>query len=227
MERAGALADGLTSAYERVLLCFKGAQVEGLSVTTSRRRRCLRKDSGCVASLVPRRQWINQLINVGSFALEQRDFARARAALEEYLAEDSGKPPSGIASAHGSLGLVALYEGDREDAVLHFRQALALAREIGAKRTIAASVYGLAAVAAIDGDVERSARLGGAADAIRQSTGSPASRQEQLIVERYLESASAKVAGDVHRAAHAGGRSMTLDEALAYALEQPNSGPGA
>jgi tetratricopeptide (TPR) repeat protein len=113
----------------------------------------------------PRRQWVNQLINVGWFALHQQDFGRARAALEEYLAEDSGKTSSGIASAHDSLGLVALYEGDREDAARRFRQAIALAREAGAKRTMAAALYGLAAVAAIDGDAERSTRLWSAADA--------------------------------------------------------------
>jgi tetratricopeptide (TPR) repeat protein len=176
----------------------------------------------------PRRQWVNQLINVGWFALHQQDFGRARAALEEYLAEDSGKTSSGIASAHDSLGLVALYEGDREDAARRFRQAIALAREAGAKRTMAAALYGLAAVAAIDGDAERSTRLWSAADAIRQSTDSPLSTQEQLIVERYLEAAQATPAGDGEgTSARAKGTSMKLDEALAYALEQLNSGPGA
>ena len=176
---------------------------------------------------MPRRLWFHQLINVGWFALQQHDFARARAALEEYLAEDSWKTPRGIANAQGNLGLVALHEGDREDAALHFRQALALAHEAGAKPTIATAVYGLAAVAAIDGDAERSARLWGAADAVRQSTGSPLSTDEQFIVERYLESAGATLARDVHRTARAAGGSMGLDEALAYALEQLNPGSGA
>jgi hypothetical protein len=67
----------------------------------------------------------------------------------------------------------------------------------------------------------------GAADAIRQSTGAPLSRQEQSIVAQYLESAGATLAGDVHWTAQAGSGSMRLDEALAYALEQLNLRPGA
>ena len=170
---------------------------------------------------IPRRQWVHQLINVGHYALQLQDFARARAALEEYLAEDSGKTPLGIANAQGNLGEVALHEGDREDAALRFREALVLARDAGARRAIAGAIYGLAAVAAIDGDTDRSAHLWGAADAIMQSTGSPLSTDEQFIVEHYLESATR--AGDAHRTAREEGGSMGLDEAVAYALEQSNS----
>jgi hypothetical protein len=124
-----------------------------------------------------------------------------------------------MASAHASLGLITLHEGDREDAALRFRRALALAHEAGARRTIAGATYGLAAVAAIDRDVEQSGRLWAAADAIRESTSSPLSTTEQFIVECYLEPARATVAGDL-RTPQAGIDSMTLDAALAYALEQ-------
>jgi predicted ATPase/class 3 adenylate cyclase len=228
LERASTLAAGLASDHEQIWLCFKGALVESLAGDYEQARALLERGLGLCRKLgVPRRQWVHQLINVGSFALQQHDFAGARAALEEFLAEDSGKTPLGIASAHGTLGLLALHEGDREDAALRFRESLALARQAGAKPTSAEAVYGLAAVAAIDGDAERSARLWGAADAIRQSTGSPLSADDQFIVERYLEPARATLAGDVHRTARAGGGSMRLDEALAYALEQRNSAPGA
>jgi len=228
LEKASVVADDLASDYESAQLCFKAAQVEGLSGDYQQAHVFLGEGLRLCRTLgVPRRQWVNQLINVGWFALQERDFARARAALEEYLAEDSGKTPSGIASAHDSLGLVALYEGDHATAALRFRQALALAHEAGAKRTIAAAVYGLAAAAAIDGDADSSTRLWDAADAIRQSTGSPPSTQEQFIVERYLESARATSAGKVRRTADARGGSMTLDEALAYALQQLNSRPNS
>jgi len=228
LERAGALVDGLASEHERAQLCFKGAQVEGLSGDYERANALVEEGLGLCRKLgVPRRQWVNQLINIGWFALLQHDFTRARAALEEYLAEDSGKTPRGIANAHANLGWVTLHEGSPEDAALRFREALALAREAGAKRTIATAAYGLAVVAAIDDDVERSVRLWDAADAIRQSTNSPLSTQEQFIIERYLESVRATLADDVHYTARAEGGSMTLNEALAYALEQLNSAPGS
>jgi tetratricopeptide (TPR) repeat protein len=228
LERASTLATVLASDHEQIWLCFKAALVESLAGDYDQAYTLLARGLGLCRRLgVPRRQWVHQLINVGSFAFQRHDFAGARAALEEFLAEDSGKTPLGIASAHGTLGLVALHESDREDAVVRFRQSLALARQAGAKPTIAEAIYGLAAVAAIDGDAERSARLWGAADAIRQSTGSPLSADAQFIVARYLKSARATLGGDVHQTARAEGGSMTLDEALTYALEQPNSAPGS
>jgi tetratricopeptide (TPR) repeat protein len=224
LNEARTLANRLENDHERALLCFKAAQVEGLSGDYEQAQAVLEEGLQLCRTLdVPRRQWVNQLINVGWFALQQHDFARARAALEEYLAEDSGKTPSGIASAHDSLGLVALYSGNPEEAALQFRWALARARAAGTNRTIAAATYGLAAVAAIDGDAERSVRLWAAADAIRQSTSSPLATTERFIVERYLKSARAALAGDAHPTTREAVSSMSLDEALAYVLEELNS----
>jgi predicted ATPase/class 3 adenylate cyclase len=228
IEKAGKLADGLASDHERVFLCYKGAQVEGLAGDYEQAQALLDEALQLCRTLgMPRRQWVSQLINVGSFALEQHDFVRARAALEEYLAEDAGKTPRGMANAHCGLGLIALYEDDHADATLRFRMALALAREAGVKPTIATALYGLAALAAISGDVERSVRLIASADAIRQSTGAPLSTQEQFVVERYLKSARATLASDALLTAQPRGGLMRLDEAVAYALEQFESGPDA
>jgi tetratricopeptide (TPR) repeat protein len=228
LEEAGTLADYLASDHERIWLCFKGATVESLAGDYEQAHALLEKGLGLCRSLgIPRRQWVHQLINVGYFALQERDFVRARTALEEFLAEESGKTPLGIANAEHCLGLVALHEGDRDDAALHCRHALALAHEAGAKPTVAAAIYGLAAVAAIDGDAERSARLWGAADAIRQSTGSPPSTDEQFIVERYLRPARATLVGNLHQTARSAGGSMKFDRALDYALEPHNTAPGS
>jgi tetratricopeptide (TPR) repeat protein len=228
LDEAGGLAKRLARDQERAQLCFKRAQVEGLAGDYERAEALLEEGLQLSRKLdVPRGQWVHQLINVGRFALQQQDFARARTALEEYLAEDSGKTPRGIAAAHCYLGLVALHEGDRDDAVLHLGMALAPARDAGTKRTMATTIYGLAALAAVDGDAERSTRLWSAADVIRQSTDSPLSTQEQFIVERYLQASSATLRGDAHPAAPSQVVSMTVDEALAYAINHVNSAPGS
>jgi predicted ATPase/DNA-binding SARP family transcriptional activator len=227
LNAAGKRADeaGSDYAYARADLCFVSAAVEGFSGDFGAAQALLEEGLRLCRELgMPRRLWLHQLINVGFIALNQQDFARARAALEEYLDADSWRTSLGIAIAHENLGLVALYEGDREEAALQFRQALALARDAGAKPFIAEVVYGLAAVAAIDGAPERSARLWGAGDAIRQSTGSPLTPDEQSLVERYLEPAKAKLAPDVHETARAKGGSMRPDDALTYALEQSQLG---
>jgi tetratricopeptide (TPR) repeat protein len=229
LEQARRIAERLSDDREWAFFYFKAAQVEGLSGDYRQAQELLENGLQLCRKLgAPRRTWVNQLINLGEFAVAQHDFARARAALEEFLAEDSGKTPLGISTAQVNLGEVALHESDSEEAALRFREALALARGAGAKQIIAGAVYGLAAVAAIDGDAARSARLWGVADAITQSTDAPLARDDQFIVERYLESARATLAPNVHRRAREEGGSMSLDEALAYALEQHNSrlGPG-
>jgi predicted ATPase/class 3 adenylate cyclase len=170
----------------------------------------------------PRRIWFAQLINAGWFALQKHDFVRAKAVLEEYLGGETWKSPVGIANAHANLGLVALYERDRDAADFHFREALPLAWRAGAKRSIAEELYGLAAVAAIDRDAERCARLWGAADAIKLSTNSPLSEPEKFLVEEFLEPARAALGEDVGARMATEGAALGLDEALDYALAPDN-----
>jgi ATP/maltotriose-dependent transcriptional regulator MalT len=114
-----------------------------------------------------------QLINVGWIALHRQDFGRAREALEEYLAEESWKNPVGIANAEVNLAAVAICEDDRDEAHRRFRQALAHAREPRVRPTIASALFGLAAVAAMDGESERAVRLHGDADGLMEAMGAP------------------------------------------------------
>lgn len=225
LEQARRIVERLEDDREWAFFYFKAAQVEGLSGDYRQAQELLENGlQHCRKMGAPRRTWVNQLINLGEFALSQQNFAGARAALEEYLAEDSGKTPLGIASAQVTLGEVALHEGDSEEAALRFREALALARGSGAKQLVAGAVYGLAAIAAIDGDAERSARLLGVADAVTQSTDALLATDDQFMVEPYLESARATLPPNAYRRARREGGSMSFDEGLAYALGQLNPG---
>ena len=170
---------------------------------------------------VPRRRWVYLLINVGWIAIHRLDFERARDALEEYLAEESWKNPVGIANGNVNLGLVALYEGNRDEADERFRQAIAYARAPRARPTIGEALYGLGAVAAIDGDAERAVRLRGAADALKAVMGASRSAPEQFVVERYLDPVEAGLPEAVRERARDEGGAMSMDEAIACALEEP------
>jgi tetratricopeptide (TPR) repeat protein len=162
---------------------------------------------------------VTHLINVGWIALHRGDFGRAREALEEYLTAESWKNPIGIANGHCNLGLVALYEGDRDEADLRCRQALVLARSPRAKTTIAEALHGLGAVAAMDGDRERAMQLWGAASSVKEAMQMPMTAPEEFIVERYLAPAAAGLPEDVRDRARAYGAATGLDEAIAFALE--------
>ena len=67
----------------------------------------------------------------------------------------------------GNVGLAALLAGDTEAANDAFREALTLSRELVVPPAASDALTGLAAVAAVDDELERAARLAGAAAAHR------------------------------------------------------------
>jgi predicted ATPase/class 3 adenylate cyclase len=166
---------------------------------------------------VPRDIWIWELINVGWFALNEGDLERARAANEEYLAFESVKNPIGIANAQNNLGLVALFEGKRDEAAALYSQSLPPARDAEAAITVAEGLYGLSAVAAIDRDLDRSVRLRAAAESLADETVMEAPIQR--LKERYLDPATKGLDATTRRVAEQEGAAMTLAEAVSYALE--------
>ena len=67
----------------------------------------------------------------------------------------------------GNFGLAALLTGDTDAARGAFREELELCRELVVRPFASEGLLGLAAVAAVDGDADRAARLAGAAAAHR------------------------------------------------------------
>jgi hypothetical protein len=72
----------------------------------------------------------------------------------------------------------------------------------------------------MDRDFERAVRVHGAADAIKATSGALLSAPEQFIVGRYLAPAAAALPEEVREAARAEGLAMSLDQAIAYALDE-------
>lgn len=100
------------------------------------------------------------LLGAGILATEERDFADARARLEESLGRfvEAGDAP-GIARARHALGLVALERGDYEHAGELLSESLAGFRELGDERGIGAALAGLGDAARTRGDHDRAAAL--------------------------------------------------------------------
>jgi predicted ATPase/DNA-binding SARP family transcriptional activator len=214
------LADKGGSDYDRAKARFLGALVAGDLGDFERAQALLEEGvSLCQRLGIPRAQWNGQLINLGWFAMQQGDFARARAALERYLHEETLSNTVGIANAHGNLGHVALYEENRDSAASSFTKSLSYARETGANRTIVEALYGLAAVSAIDGETEQAVRLWAAADAGLEQLGGFSTAPERFITEKYLEPLRAQEAEASWAQVWNDGGSLTIDEALAYCLD--------
>ena len=169
---------------------------------------------------VPPHLWAWQLVSAGYIAMELQDFERARSAFAEYLAATSAKHPIGTATAYCNLGLVALYEHQRDAASDHLRHALVLARDTEAKVLITECLYGLAAVAAMDADPEQAVRLWGAAATLKDATSITLSTPERFIVAEYLEPARAEIADEIEEVTRIEGAAMSLEEAVASALDE-------
>ncbi|HEV2122651.1 MAG TPA: tetratricopeptide repeat protein, partial [Chloroflexota bacterium] len=158
--------------------------------------------------------------NLGSVALGQGDYARATALFEEGLAlfRDVGDT-RGISVCLINLGLVALYQGHYAHALVHYTEALRLSYELGDMVGID-SLDGIAGVAGAHAHPHRAARLWGAAAALREALGAPLPPADRAKLEPMIAAARAQLDEAAWAAAWAEGRAMSLEQAIADALEE-------
>jgi predicted ATPase/DNA-binding SARP family transcriptional activator len=117
-----------------------------------------------------------------------------------------------------NLGRVALQRGERMQARELFAESLALFRELGSRRGIAECLDAFAATAMTGDDVERAARLWGAAEALREAAGAVMWLADRNEYERHIARLGARLDADVLLAAWAAGRALSVDEVIAEAL---------
>jgi non-specific serine/threonine protein kinase len=151
----------------------------------------------------------NMLANLGGLAREQGEHERAMALLEQGMAlsRDLGDR-AGVARMLNSLGTVALGQDRCAQAAALFSEALTLNWELRAKQDLVLSLEGLAGVAERAGQKERAALLLDVATALRESLGMP-QQPAHRVASDHDEAAARPV-----------GRSLSLEEAIAYALER-------
>ena len=113
-------------------------------------------------------------------------------------------------------GNVAVYQGDVTQGKARFEEVLALAQETGDRRMIAFSLDGLAAVCR---SPLRAAHLLGAADALRADLQVTLSPIDSRFQQHVLNAVRAHLNAAAFTAAWAAGRAMSLEQAIAYALE--------
>jgi len=161
---------------------------------------------------------------LGRIVFLRGDYAQARRLFEESLAihRDLGDT-WGIAGSLASLALVALEAGEAEAAQRLLDESLELGRAGGHPYRVAISLGVSARLAAAQDRPARAARLYGAADVFREAMGiepnevslDPAPRVDQLR-NALGEKAFAE--------AWTQGEAMTLGDAIAYALDERDTG---
>jgi predicted ATPase len=147
------------------------------------------------------------LATLGNIARAQGQYERAAAQLEESAAlfRALGER-GGVAWAVEGLGHVAQARGSYARAVACFGESLVLYRDLGYMRAVAERLENLADVAAAQGQPLRAARLRGAAAGLRPAGSAP-----------HADPGGPHA--DAGAAAWAAGQAMSLDQAVAYALE--------
>jgi predicted ATPase/DNA-binding SARP family transcriptional activator len=119
----------------------------------------------------------------------------------------------------GNSALAALMVGDIDTAQHGFREELKLCRELAAMPFAHEGLQGLAAVAAAQADIERAARLSGASEAHRYDQ--PEDPVDARIAATFFEPARSRCGLDVWDATRRDGATLRLEDAIAYALEEP------
>jgi predicted ATPase/DNA-binding SARP family transcriptional activator/DNA-binding CsgD family transcriptional regulator len=118
------------------------------------------------------------------------------------------------------LGLAAPLRGEPERAKTLLKESLAMDVKMGAKADIAENLEGLAEAAGALGEDLRSARLWGAARALREATGRPWWSVEHLLHEPQPTAAHARLDQASWDAAFEEGQAMSFEEVVEYALSE-------
>jgi len=149
-------------------------------------------------------------------ALSQGDPAAARRRAEESLGllKEIGGRDDQVASSLLWLGRVETRQGNFAAARACYEESLALARKGDFKEELASGLEGLAGVVAAQGASAWAVRLWGAAEALRETMGTPIPPVSRADYDRALAAVRAQLGEEAFAAGWAEGRMMTLEQAL-------------
>ena len=120
---------------------------------------------------------------------------------------------------HSLLGFLALSRNDLDRAEDLCVVALRELRELAHIPGVVFALDILAGVAAVRGEIRRAARLWGAATGSREATGVPWLPDEREMIEPHIDTARTRLDEPYWKEEWEEGRAMTLEDAIAYALE--------
>ena len=187
---------------------------------TLRATACFHEALGWCQTLGKQMESAWALANLGRAASMQGDTGQATQFYQESLALfDELHDAPGIQEVLLEMGRVAHTQGDDRRALERYRESLALKRDRGSPAYIVDCLEGIAGALGAAGQSTHAARLFGAADALRATFDIPLKPAARAAYERDLAIAKARLDEATFAAAWAEGRDMTLEHAVAYALE--------
>lgn len=162
------------------------------------------------------------LNNLGEVARAQGQFDLARHYYEECeaLLRFTGDKGDVARFVH-SLGYIAQHEEEFELAESQFRNSLTMFRRLGNRRGIAECLAGLAGLKARQGQIGWGAVLLSAAESLLKITGGAWWPADRVEVERNRQMIRSALGADEFAQAQKTGASMNIDQAIAFASNEP------
>jgi tetratricopeptide (TPR) repeat protein len=166
------------------------------------------------AQIVPR-----MLALLGDLGRSEGDYEGALGLYETSLMEARQVGATFVvALALQKLGQIARLRGEYGKAFSLISEGLKIHREKGYRQSIAEFLAALGGVAAAEGHLVQAARLFGAADALLERTKVPLTPADRAQYEADLLAARSRADVQAWEAAWAEGRTMSLEQAIDYAL---------
>ncbi len=172
---------------------------------------------------------IMALVNLGTIAMERRDYQVARQRFEEALdLSREVRHARYTAVVLEDLGETLHHLGDLRGALDRLGESLRLAWAIDARGDTAFCLEEMAGLFADLGYPVKAVRLFGAAEAIRDTLGSPVPPAHRVqYYDREVASLRRQLGTATFASAWTDGRRLSARQAVEYALELPGSSPGA
>ncbi|MCX8061987.1 MAG: tetratricopeptide repeat protein, partial [Anaerolineales bacterium] len=159
------------------------------------------------------------LSELGYIAFRRGDHELASTLLEKSLALFREPDDRYLASrSRMILGHIARLEGNYTKARSLYNKALTTVKELDNTWGIFYLLEAFAHLAIAEGQIERATRLFGATEELGKSIGTVLTPAEKADHERSIANAHASLDAVAFEQALAAGRSMTVDEAISYAL---------
>jgi tetratricopeptide (TPR) repeat protein len=165
---------------------------------------------------------------LGELALREGNYAEARSYFEEgiALARESGRINANY-WIFSFLAYTALRQGDYEQARSLFIEAQDGFKTAGLKIGVTYTLEGLASLAVAQQRPAQAAQLFAYTDATREAVDNARPPIEQADVDRDMAIIRAQLNEADFAAAQAAGRAMSMEQAIAYALESTAFSPGS
>jgi tetratricopeptide (TPR) repeat protein len=157
--------------------------------------------------------------NLGNAFFELGHFEEAHKLLQESvtLKRELGDR-WGVAVVLRHLGELAIRWGDLSAAHQQLYESLAIRQQLDDKWSIADSLEAFATLAFAEHEPDRAAQLWGAAENLRETIGASLPTPDRVRHDRDVTAARKQVDDSAWQSAWAKGRTLSVDEAVAYAL---------